>query len=240
VRDDGQTPRSPRREVVTELSHIENAQEEALERLERIRLELDNLRAARQRGALADDATRRSLERELHDGAQQLLVAVAVNVQLARALVEQDPVAAAEVLDEMARDTQQALESTMRLAQRIHPPLLDAGGLGAALRAAAVANGVRAEISVAPGRLPSPTASAVYFCWLDLLESARDDQPATVVVSSDDDEMRFDLDGPATAALADEVLTRMRDRVEAVGGRLNVDSGQDGRTSVRGWIPLPR
>jgi len=240
VRDDGQTPRRPSREVATELSHIENAEGEALERLERIRLELDDLRAARQRGALADDASRRSLERELHDGAQQLLVAVAVNVQLARALVEQDPAGAVEVLDEMARDTQQALESTMRLAQRIHPPLLDAGGLGAALRAAAVANGVRAEISVGAGPLPSPTAGAVYFCWLDLLESAGDAQPATVVVVSDDDALRFDLDGPATAALSDDVLTRMRDRVEALGGRLTVESGSDGRTSVGGWIPLPR
>lgn len=240
MRDDGQTPRSPQREVATELSHIENAEEGALERLERIRLELDDLRAARQRGALVDDASRRSLERELHDGTQQLLVAVAVNVQLARALVEQDPAGAAEVLDEMARDTQQALESTMRLAQRIHPPLLDAGGLGAAFRAAAVANGVRAEISVADGRLPSPIAGAVYFCWLDLLESARDAQPATVVVASDEDAVRFDLGGPATAALSDEVLTRMRDRVEAVGGRLTVESEPEVRISVRGWIPLPR
>jgi signal transduction histidine kinase len=240
VRDDGQTPRNPRGEVATELSHIENAEEGALERLERNRLELDELRAARQRGALADDASRRSLERELHDGVQQLLVAVAVNVQLARALVEQDPAAAAEVLDEMARDTQQALESTMRLAQRIHPPLLDAGGLGAALRAAAVANGMRAEISVAAERLPSPTAGAVYFCWLDLLESARGAQPATVVVSSEDDALSFDLDGPATAALSDDVLTRMRDRVEALGGRLTVESEPNGRTSVCGWIPKPR
>ena len=189
---------------------------------------------------MADDAQRRSLERELHDGAQQQLVALAVSVQLVRALMERDPVGATGVLDDMARDAQQALESTTRLALRIHPPLLDAGGLGAALRAAAVANGVRAEISVAAGPLPSPAAGAVYFCWLDVLESARDAQPATVVASSDDDALRFDLDGPATGALSAEVLTRMRDRVEALGGRLTVESGPDGRTSVGGWIPLSR
>jgi hypothetical protein len=80
----------------------------------------------------------------------------------------------------------------------------------------------------------------VYFCWLDLLESARDDQPATVVVSGDDDALRFVFDGPATAALSDEVLTRMRDRVEAVGGRLTIEPVPNDRTSVRGWIPLPR
>src|SRR5262245_24016153 len=171
-------------EAATELSHIEE-EEEALERLERLRLELDDLRAARERGALADDAHRRSLERELHDGAQQQLVALAVNVQLARALVEHDPAAATGLLDDMARDAQQALESTTRLALRIHPPLLDAGGLGVALRAAAVANGMRAEINVAVGRLPSPVAGAVYFCWLDVLESARGAQPATVAVAHD-------------------------------------------------------
>lgn len=230
------TPRSQSWEVATELSQIENS-EDALERL---RLELDDLRAARERGALAEDANRRSLERELHDGAQQQLVALAVNVQLARSLVEQDPAAAADILDEMAGDTQRALESTARLAQRIHPPLLDVGGLGAALRAAAVANGMRAEISVAAGRLPSPTAGALYFCWLDVLEGARDAQPATVAVFSEDGALTFDLDGPATAALPDEVLTRMRDRVESLGGRLTIESGPDGGTSVRGWIRLPR
>ena len=227
---------TPTREVATELSHIENA-EDALARL---RLELDDLRAARKRGAFADDAHRRSLERELHDGPQQQLVALAVNVQLARALVEQDPAGATGVLDDMARDAQQALESTTHLALRIHPPLLDAGGLGVALRAAALANGMRAEINVAVGGLPSPAAAAVYFCWLDVLESARDAQPATVDVASDDSELTFDLDGPATAALPDDVLTRMRDRVETLGGRLTVGSGQDGRTSVGGWIPLSR
>ena len=200
----------------------------------------DDLRAARERGAVADDAQRRSLERELHDGAQQQLVALAVSVQLVRALMERDPVGATGVLDDMARDAQQALESTTRLALRIHPPLLDAGGLGVALRAAALANGMRAEINAAVRRLPSTAAGAVYFCWLDVLESARDAQPATVDVASDDSELTFDLGGRAACALPDEVLTRMRDRVEALGGRLTVESAADGRTSVRGWIPLSR
>ena len=229
-------PPTPTREVATELSHIENAEEE----LARLRLELDDLRAARERGAVADDAQRRSLERELHDGAQQQLVALAVSVQLVRALMERDPVGATGVLDDMARDAQQALESTTRLALRIHPPLLDAGGLGVALRAAALANGMRAEINAAVRRLPSTAAGAVYFCWLDVLESARDAQPATVDVASDDSELTFDLGGRAACALPDEVLTRMRDRVEALGGRLTVESAADGRTSVRGWIPLSR
>jgi signal transduction histidine kinase len=230
------SPYVKHREVPTELSHVEQS-EEALERL---RLEVDDLRAARERSALADDANRRSLERELHDGPQQQLVALAVSIQLARALVERDPGAAADLLDDMARETQRALECAARLAERIYPPLLDAGGLGAALRAAAVANGARAEISVAAGGLPSRVAGTVYFCWLDVLECAQKARPATVAVVSDEDALTFDLGGPATAALPDDVLTRISDRVEALGGRLTVETGPEGRTSVGGWIPLSR
>jgi signal transduction histidine kinase len=227
---------SASREVPTELSHVEKSEET----LERLRLEVEDLRAARERSALADHANRRSLERELHDGPQQQLVALAVNVQLARALVERDPAAAADVLDDMAQDTQLALESTARLAQRIHPPLLDAGGLGAALRAAAVANGTRAKISVGADTLPSQAAGTVYFCWLDVLENAQDAQSATVAVVSEDGALTFDVGGPATAALPREVLTRMRDRVEALGGRLTIESEPGSATFVSGRIPLSR
>ena len=195
---------------------------------------------SRERIALADDVNRRSLERDLHDGPQQQLVALAVNVQLARALVERDPAAAADVLDDLGEDLQRVLESTARLAQRIYPPLLDAGGLGAALRAAAVANGVRSEISVAAGALPSAAAAVVYFCWLDVLETAGNDATATVAVAIDDGALTFDVGRPATAAVPGDALTRMRDRVEAIGGRLTVESGTTGRTSVGGWIPLSR
>ena len=150
------------------LSHVE--MDEALERLG---LEVDELRAARERTAVANDAERRSLERELHDGTQQHLVTLAVNIQLARELVQRDPGAAVELLDDMGRVVQRALEETVRLAQRIYPPLLEAGGLAAALRAAAMAAGTQTEISAPNVQLSPETAGAVYFCWLDALPRAR-------------------------------------------------------------------
>jgi signal transduction histidine kinase len=215
------------------LSHVDT--EEALERL---RLEVDELRASRERIALADDAERRGLERELHDGTQQHLVALAVNIQLARELVERDPGATVELLDDMGRDLQRALEETARLAQRIYPPLLEAGGLAAALRAAAISTGVTTEISAAPVPLSPEAAGAVYFCWLDALASASDGRRATVVVSAEDGAATFEIGGSA-ASVPDDVRARMRDRVEALGGRLTIESRPEG-TILRGSLPLAR
>ena len=217
------------------LSHVE--MDEALERLG---LEVDELRAARERTALADDAERRGLERELHDGTQQHLVTLAVNIQLARELVQRDPGAAVELLDDMGRVVQRALEETVRLAQRIYPPLLVAGGLAAALRAAAMAAGTPTEISASNVQLSPETAGAVYFCWLDALTSTStsDDRLATVAVSADDGAATFELGGSA-ASVPDDVLARMRDRVEALGGRLTTESRPAG-TVLRGSLPLVR
>jgi len=216
------------------LSHADT--EEAIERL---RLDVDELRASRERIALAGDAERRGLERELHDGAQAELVALAVNVQLARDLVERDPQGAADLLDDMSRDVQHALEETARLAQRIYPPLLESGGLAAAMRAAATATGAATEITAATAVLPPETAGAVYFCWLDALANVRGDaRPATVAVSAEDAAATFELGGSA-AAIPDDVLVRMRDRVEALGGRLTTESRPEGAI-VRGSLPLGR
>ena len=85
----------------------------------------------------------------MHDGVQQHLVALAVNLQLAEQLVDDDPVAAKALLQELRRDVKQALEETAQLAQRIHPPLLETGGFAAALRAVASSAGVPSSVEVA-------------------------------------------------------------------------------------------
>src|SRR5918994_4034865 len=107
------------------------------ESVEQLRREADELCASRTRLVLAADADRRRIERELHDGAQQDLVALAVNLQHARGLVDSDPAAAGVLVDEMRRDVQEALDRLRALAQRIHPPQLQAGGVPAALGSAA-------------------------------------------------------------------------------------------------------
>src|SRR6266542_2331997 len=165
--------------IALEVPHVETPQES----LDRLRLEVEELRASRERLVLAADAERRRIERDLHDGPQQHLVALAANLQRARLLGDADPAAAKALLDEIGRDVTQALNETTKLAHRIYPPLLEAGGLRAALRAAAVSVGVATQIEApAGGGYPPEVAGAVYFCCLDALERAGDGARATVTV----------------------------------------------------------
>jgi signal transduction histidine kinase len=136
-----------------------------------LRREIAELRASRERLALANDAERRSLERALHEGVQQLLVGLAANLQIATRSIDADPATAKQLLAETGHDAQQALEETRRLANRLYPPLLEAGGLGVALRSAAASANVPVRIDVAPGATyPPEIAGAVYFCCLVLFE----------------------------------------------------------------------
>src|SRR6476646_11294130 len=126
-------------------------EDDVLRELDRLRVEIEALRASRKRLVVAADADRRSIERDLHDGVHQLFVALAVNLQLLGQAVDSDPAAAGRVLQDMGRDVQRGLDETVRLAQRIYPPMLEAGGLGALLRSAAVDAGVPASVEVAAG-----------------------------------------------------------------------------------------
>jgi signal transduction histidine kinase len=193
---------------------------------------------------VAADADRRRIERDLHDGPQQQLVALAANLQLARQVADADPAAVKALLEEMGRNVQQALGETGKLAHRIYPPLLDAGGLAVALRAAAVSVGVPTRIDVAAGAgYPPEVAGAVYFCCLEVLEGAGDGARATVTVRDEDGALVFEVvvDGAGSAAPAfNGLLTRLRDRVEALGGQLTVRSEPGQGTRVSGSLPLSR
>ena len=139
--------RVPRRRSQTALAR----QVDVLRELDRLRVEIEALRASRKRLVVAADADRRSIERDLHDGVHQLFVALAVNLQLLRQSVASDPEAAGRLVEEMVRDVQRGLDETVLLAQRIYPPMLEAGGLAALLRSAAVDAGVPASVEVAAG-----------------------------------------------------------------------------------------
>jgi len=204
------------------------------------------LRASRQRLVLAADADRRRIERDLHGGVQQYLVALAVNLQLAGQLADDDPAAAKSLLEEMARDVQQALDESTQLAQRIYPPLLEAGGLAAALRSAVVSAGIPASVEIAPGAsYPPEVAGTVYLCCLEALEHAGAGAQATVKVRDEEGAVAFEVVGDggrsaATAADSDASLERLRDRVEALGGRLTIRSERGAGTRVSGSLPLSR
>jgi signal transduction histidine kinase len=217
---------------------VEARHVEALrETLDRLRHELAELRASRRRLVLAGDAERRMIERELHAHVQQHLVALAVNLQLAEQAVDADPGAAKALLAEMGRDVQCALDETAQLAQRIYPPLLVAGGLAAALRAAAGVAGIRASLEVPAGAsYPPEIAAAVYWCCLEALEHAGAGARATVTVRDEDGAVAFEVveDGSRSG----EGLDRLRDRVEALGGWLMIRSDAGRGTRVSGSLPL--
>jgi signal transduction histidine kinase len=177
---------------------------------------------------------------------QQHLVAFAVNLQLAGALAEADPAAARALLEEMRRDVQQALDETAQLAQRIYPPLLEAGGLAAALRSAAVRAGNSASVEVAAGAsYPREVVRTVYLCCVEALECAGAEARVKVTVRDDEGAVTFEVvdDGACFATApprSNAGLDRLRDRVEALDGQLTVRSEPGRGTHVSGSLPLSR
>jgi signal transduction histidine kinase len=207
------------------------------ETLDRMRLEVGELHASRKRLVLAADAARRGIERDLHAGAQQHLVALAVNLQRVTELVDARPTAATALLDELGRDVQAALDETAQLAERIYSPVLQAGGLAAALRSAAIRAGVSASVEVAAGTsYPPEFAGTVYLCCLEALEHAGVAAQTTFEVRGDTELVSFELVGAHAATAA--ALDGLRDRVEALGGRL-ASGPEPGRgTRISGSLPL--
>lgn len=204
------------------------------EELDELRLENAELRASRARLLLAADADRRSIERALHDGVQQDLIGLAADVELASAAIEADPTAATEHLEDVRRGLRHALEETRTLAHRIHPAL-EAGGLGPALRLAAASADVRTRIDVTPAMsLPTEIVAALYFCCLDLLQRA-ERAATTIAIRERDDGVVFEIvaDGEL-----DGTSSSLRDRVEALGGTLEIRSEPGPRTVWAGLLPL--
>jgi signal transduction histidine kinase len=197
--------------------------------------ELAELRESRKRLLLAADDDRRGIERDLHEGVQQHLVALAVNLQLAGRLVNADPAAAKTLLEEMERDLQQALDETARLAQRVYPSR-ETGGLAAILRSVALSAGIRATVDVETDKsYPPELVVTVQQCWVDALEHAGAGTTATVTVREQDEALVFEVVANGEHSDAGE---RLRDRVEALGGQLTVHSEPGPRTRISGRLPL--
>jgi signal transduction histidine kinase len=218
--------------------------------LDELQLQADELRASRARVVAAADAERRRIERDLHDGAQQHLVALAVNLRLARELAESDPAGARAVLDELAGDVHEALEEIRDLAHGIYPQLLVDRGLSEGLRAAVSRAPVWARLEAgAIGRYPPEVEATVYFCCLEALQNvgkhAGPDARATLRVWEEQGGLHFEVadDGsgfdPRTEPRGSG-LTNMSDRLGALGGRLSVLSAPGDGTRVAGAVPLRR
>jgi glucose-6-phosphate-specific signal transduction histidine kinase len=162
----------------------------------------------------AGDAERRRIERRLHDDVQQHLVALAVNLQLARELVGTDDEAARTLLEQMSRDLREALESARAMAQEIYPPLLVDRGLADALRGAAADAGARIDVTVAERFAPEIEAT-IYFLCVELLHPG-----ATIRVWTDDGALHVDAKSDG------QVTTTISDRVSSLGGALAADPGR--------------
>ena len=207
--------------------------------LERLRADVAGLRASRARLVLAGDADRRAIEGDLHDSVQQQLVALAVKLQLAGPLIDEDPAAARALLEEMARDVQEALDEAARLAQRIYPQLLEAGGLAAALRSGAVSAGVPASVDVKAGSTYAPEIlQTVYLCWVEALANALGEAGATASVREGQGALTFEFASAAGAGARSAGFEGLRDRVEALGGRLTVESDPERGTYLSGSLPV--
>jgi signal transduction histidine kinase len=216
--------------------------------LRNVRL-ISELRASRQRLVAAQDEERRKLERNLHDGAQQQLVALAVKLRLAEQLASRDTERAKELLGTLQHETQDALENLRDLARGIYPPLLADKGLGAALEGQARKASIPVEISTdGAGRYPQETEAAVYFCCLEALQNIQKYAGASnaqVALSQTDGVLRFEVsdDGagfdPAAIGYGTG-LQGMADRLDAIGGTLEVRSEPGHGTTIVGSVPVRR
>jgi signal transduction histidine kinase len=214
--------------------------------LRNIRL-IEELRASRQRLVAAQDEERRRLERNIHDGAQQQLVALAVKLRLAETLARKDPDRAAGLVAEVRTETQHALEDLRDLARGIYPPLLADKGLAAAVEAQARKSSVPVTVDTdGIGRYPQEAEAAAYFCILEALQNvAKYAQASSVTVrlGQDDGYLVFTVtdDGrgfdPATTPRGSG-LQNMADRLDALEGRFEVVSAPDQGTTVTGRIPV--
>ena len=210
----------------------------------------DELRASRARVVAAADAERRRIERDLHDGAQQHLVALAVNLKLARQLADSDPAQARTVLEELAGDVHNALDEFRDLAQGIYPPLLVERGLGEGLRSAVARAPVPVRLETgAIGRYPPEVETTLYFCCMEAVQNvgkhAGAGARATVRIWEDQEGLSFEVtdDGAGFDSPADgrgSGLTNMSDRLGALGGRLSIASSPAGGTRITGAVPLDR
>jgi signal transduction histidine kinase len=205
-----------------------------------------DLRASRQRLVRAQDEARRRLERNIHDGAQQDLVALAIKLKLAGMTVDDDPAEAKEMLGELQADAAGALANLRDLARGIYPPLLADLGLAAALSAQAAKSPVAVTVEAdGIGRFGQDTEAAVYFCCLEALQNIAkyaDATQARISLQTQNGTLRFTVSDDGTGYDARHTplgsgQRNMADRLAALGGRLEVRSAPSQGTTITAQLP---
>jgi len=225
----------------------------AISGLERQRLDaalaasMEDVAASRKRLASAADGARRKIERDLHDGAQQRLVALRVKLGLAREALDRDPGDAAEMVGDLGPEVDEIIEEVRSLAHGIYPPLLASDGLGEALRAAGRRSALPVTLTAEGiGRFAPETESAVYFCCMEALQNAGKHAAGASRVK-----VELRLDGDLLFEVRDDGcgfdpelhgegagITGMRDRLAAVGGEMRIESSPETGVRILGRVSV--
>jgi signal transduction histidine kinase len=215
--------------------------------LDELRKQADELRESRARVVASGDAERRRVERNLHDGAQQHLVAMAVNLRLARDILADDPRAATEMLDQLADDIKDTITELRELAHGIYPPLLADRGLGEALRAAANRSSLEVTVRAAAiDRYGPEVEAAIYFCCLEALQNAAKHAAGSLVevrIWEEEGGLLFSVrdNGPGFTqdqARSGQGFVNMADRLGSIGGTVRWESVPGSGSHVLGSVPL--
>ena len=213
--------------------------------LRNVRL-VEELQESRRRIVATQDERARKLERDLHDGAQQQLVALSVRLGLAEQLLIRDPGKAATLIVDLKAEAADALDTLRDLARGIYPPLLADQGLAAALDAQSRKATIPVEL-IGDGleRYPQEVEAAVYFCCLEAMQNITkyaNATSATIRLARSDGRLTFavqdDGEGFEPADARGSGLTNMRDRLDAIGGSLEVRSRPGAGTVISGSIPV--
>jgi signal transduction histidine kinase len=210
-----------------------------------LRDRVDDLRTARQRIIAAADDERRRIERDLHDGAQQRMVAVAVTLGLAEARFGSDPEGTLALLKQAREEAQAAVKELRELARGIHPAVLSDHGLGPALEALASRAPVPVDVTGVPDSpLANEIEACAYFVTAEALTNVAKyahASSASVELTLEDDRLRVQVrdDGVGGADPATGTgLRGLRDRVDALDGGLEIDSPPGCGTTVTVEVPL--
>ena len=214
--------------------------------VEQLRHQAAELQASRTRIVAAADCERRRIERNLHDGAQQRLTALAIKLSLACELAESHDEQVREVLAELRTDVREAADELRCLAHGIYPPVLVESGLPAALSAVARRSTLPITVHAIPlGRYPAEIEAAVYFCCLEAIQNAckhaGDRARLDVRVWADGAALAFDVsdDGQGFQVSRRGLgagFVNMQDRLCALGGSLRVESAPGQGTRVSGTV----
>jgi signal transduction histidine kinase len=209
-----------------------------------LRAKVDELRRSRERMLRIGLEERRRLERDLHDGAQQRLVSMALNIRLARAKLNEDPLAADQLLESAGEELDSALEELRELARGIHPAVLSDRGLGTALETLAHRAPVPVELAELPEeRLPEAVELAAYFVVAEALTNVAkyaNASHATVEVARENGRLVVEVADDGVGGADPDNGTGLRglaDRIAVLEGRLEIDSERGRGTTIRAQIP---